>query len=58
MSWPNDPQPDAAFPFWLRHPILWFDDVIAELVSTVETYTALPLSIALGGAAIYYLRRG
>jgi hypothetical protein len=55
--WPGDPNPNSAFPFFLRHPIMWMGDVVEELVSTIETYTTFPMSLALGGIAIYYLRK-
>lgn len=46
-----------GMPHWLAHPLQAAEDEIGYLVSEAEYYTALPLSLAAGGIAIYYLKK-
>jgi hypothetical protein len=47
-----------GFPQWLSHPLQTIEDEITYLVGETEYYGALPMSLILGGSAIYFLRKG
>jgi hypothetical protein len=47
-----------GFPDWLQHPLIAAENEINYLVGEAEYYSALPASLVVGGAVVYYFRKG
>lgn len=54
---PKIPPQTLGLPVWLFHPMAAAKCWINFIVSEVEDYSVLPLSLIGGGLIIYYLRK-